>query len=215
MARGFNICPLLHSLFTTRSTERRRRRRWWRIPEWWGTWWRWLWERSHRLHQWSEGQESEIILIVLKYWDRNTDHCGGGGVGVGSQGGGDSAAVWSDCAGWWDWSYLYRSSGEDDGQSEGWDDDAGGEEVGQLPAGVAGAVVAVSPSQHAGDGTEQVEDDDCEGIPVTANININLTSSLSLSPSLSYLNWGKAQARKRNISPIDPVNARPTRAENI
>ena len=95
----------------------------------------------------------------------NTDHGGGGG-GVGSQGGGDSVAVWS--VGWWGWSHLYRGSGEDDGESEGRDDDAGGEEVGQLPAGVAGAVIAVSPGQHTGDGAEEVEDDDCEGIPVAA-----------------------------------------------
>ena len=60
-----------------------------------------------------------MILIPMKYRDWNTDHGGSGGVGVGCQGGGDSAAVWSGCAGWWDWSHLYRSSGEDDGQSEG------------------------------------------------------------------------------------------------
>ena len=61
VSRGFNIIPLLHSLFTTRSTERRRRRRWWRIREWWGTWWRWLWGQNHRLHQWSEDKKGEMM----------------------------------------------------------------------------------------------------------------------------------------------------------
>ena len=96
-----------------------------------------------------------------------TNHGGGGG-GVGGQGRGQCADVWGFCAGWWGWTDGYRGSGEDDGQGEGWDDDAGGEEVGQLPAGVAGAVIAVSPGQHTGDGAEEVEDDDCEGIPVAA-----------------------------------------------
>ena len=96
----------------------------------------------------------------------------------------DGCVIGMVCAGWWGWSHLYWSSGEDDGQSEGRDDDAGGDEVGQLPAGVTGAVVAVPPGQHAGDGTEQVEDDDCEGIPVAGNITIRTTPSLSLSLSL-------------------------------
>ena len=106
----------------------------------------------------------EIIKCGLRLI---TDHGGGGG-GVGSQGGGDSAAVRGGCAGGWGWTHGYRGSGENDGQGEGWYDDAGGEEVCQLPAGIAGAVIAVTPGQHAGDGTEQVEDDDCEGVPVTA-----------------------------------------------
>ena len=42
-----------------------------------------------------------------------------------------------------------------------------GEEVGELPAGVAGAVVTVSPGQQAGDGAQEVEHHHGEGIPVT------------------------------------------------
>ena len=42
-----------------------------------------------------------------------------------------------------------------------------GEEVGELPAGIAGAVVAVSPGQQAGDGAQEVEHHHGEGIPVT------------------------------------------------
>ena len=99
--------------------------------------------------------------------DLITNHGGGGG-GVGGQGRGESDAVWGLCAGRRRWTEGHRGPGEDDGQGEGGDDDAGGEEVGQLPAGVAGAVIAVSPGQHAGDGAEEVEDDDCEGIPVAA-----------------------------------------------
>ena len=45
--------------------------------------------------------------------------------------------------------------------------DTCGEEVGELPAGVAGAVVTVSPGQQAGDGAQEVEHHHGEGIPVT------------------------------------------------
>ena len=60
------------------------------------------------------------------------------------------------------------SSGQDYWEGEGRDDDAGGDEVGELPAGVAGTVLTVSPGQHAGDGAEEIEDDHREGIPVAA-----------------------------------------------
>jgi len=57
--------------------------------------------------------------------------------------------------------------GQHDGQGEGGQDDARGEEPGELPAGVAGAAVVVVPAgNEAGDGGEKVEDDDCEGVPV-------------------------------------------------
>ena len=45
-------------------------------------------------------------------------------------------------------------------------DVTGGEEVCELPAGVAGAVVAVSPSQEAGQRAQEVEHHHGEGVPV-------------------------------------------------
>ena len=91
-----------------------------------------------------------------------TDHGGGGG-DVGCGRGGDGG-VWGRSGG----SHRDWGPGQNYRQGEGWDDDAGGDEVSELPARVTGAVLAVSPGQHAGQRTEQVEDDDCEGVPVTA-----------------------------------------------
>lgn len=53
-------------------------------------------------------------------------------------------------------------SGEDDGQSKGWDDDARREEDGQLFAGVAGRVRVVDqpPRNAVRDGGEDVEEED-------------------------------------------------------
>ena len=45
-------------------------------------------------------------------------------------------------------------------------DVTGGEEVCELPAGVAGAVVAVSPGQEAGQRAQEVEHHHGEGVPV-------------------------------------------------
>ena len=42
-----------------------------------------------------------------------------------------------------------------------------GKEVCELPAGVAGAVITMSPGQQAGDGAQEVEHNHGEGIPVT------------------------------------------------
>ena len=70
----------------------------------------------------------------------------------------------------WTWSFSgHWSSGQDYGQGEGGHDDTRGDEVGQLSAGVTGAVIAVSPGQQAGDGTQQVEHNHCERIPITEN----------------------------------------------
>ena len=53
------------------------------------------------------------------------------------------------------------------------------EEVCELPARVAGAVVTVAPGQQTGDGAEEVEHDDGEGIPVT-EIDIECDSFISV-----------------------------------
>lgn len=60
-----------------------------------------------------------------------------------------------------------RDSGEDDGEGESGDHDAGGDEQGQLLAGVAAAaVIVVSARDEGGDGGKQVEHYHGEGIPV-------------------------------------------------
>ena len=108
-------------------------------------------------------------------------------------------------------SHGQRCPGQDDGQSEGGHHDASCEEVGELSAGIAGAVVTVSPGQQWGDGAEEVEHDHGEGIPV-ARENIALSRNIWTMFGNTYSYWGRAQARNRNNNPIDPVNARATRA---
>lgn len=63
----------------------------------------------------------------------------------------------------------HTSSGEDDGQAEGRDDDARREEDGQLLAGVAGRVGVVHhpPRDAVRDGAEDVEEEQKQG-PVCA-----------------------------------------------
>jgi len=57
--------------------------------------------------------------------------------------------------------------GEHDGEGECGDHDAGGDEQGDLLAGVAAATVIVVPARdEGGDGGEQVKHNHCEGIPV-------------------------------------------------
>lgn len=64
---------------------------------------------------------------------------------------------------------YYFSSCEDDGQTEGWNDDSRREEDGQLFAGVTGRVCVVDhpPRDAVGDGREDVEEEE-EQRPVFA-----------------------------------------------
>merc|ERR1719369_1344781 len=64
------------------------------------------------------------------------------------------------------WLHCDRSPGEHYWESKGRYDDACGEEPGQLSAGVAGGVFAVSLGYEGGNGGEEIEDDHCERVPI-------------------------------------------------
>ena len=78
----------------------------------------------------------------------------------------------------------HGGSGQHDGEGEGGHHDTGGQEVCQLSAGVAGAVVTVSPGQQGGDGAEEVEHDHGEGIPVAEENNIIKTHLIKYASEL-------------------------------
>ena len=95
-----------------------------------------------------------------------TYHCGGGCVGNGVHGGGGQVRrSWGGVRG----DNCDRSPGQDDGQGKGRDDNAGGEEPGQLPAGVAGGVLTVPLGYQGGEGGEEVENNYGDGVPVAEN----------------------------------------------
>ena len=96
-------------------------------------------------------------------------HSGGGGVHHGSHGcDGKVGRFWgrvrrNDCDG---------GPGQDYGKGKGRDHNAGGEEPGKLPAGVAGGVLTVPLGYEGGDGGEEVEDNHGEGVPVAEKHNL-------------------------------------------
>jgi len=111
-----------------------------------------------------DGEEHHGISGHHQATGATLNHCGGGGVGDGGHGGGGGQVRRS--RGRVRCDNCDRSPGQDDGQGKGRDDNAGAEEPGQLPAGVAGGVLTVPLGYEGGDGGEEVEDDHSEGVPV-------------------------------------------------